>query len=98
MAFAPSLPFDAYALGFFLLALGGTFTFVPAFHLSNAFPQVQGLILSLVTGAFDASAAVFLAFRMIYLYTGGAFGVRQLFLVYLLIPILMLAANPIYHA
>ena len=93
MAFASSFPFDAYALGFVLLALGGTFTFVPSFHLSNAFPQFQGLILSLITGANCASAAVFLAFRLIYQSTNGALGIRQLFLGYLLVPIITLIAN-----
>jgi MFS family permease len=92
MAYAPSLPFDAYALGYFLLALGGTFTFVPSFHLANAFPQLQGLILSLITGAFDASAAVFLAFRLLYEASGGDFNVQQFFRVYLVVPCLMLAA------
>lgn len=86
MAFAAGLPFDAYIAGHFLLALGGTFIFVPSFHLSNAFPQVQGLILALITGAFDASAAVFLVFRLLYESTNGAFGLKQFFLVYLAVP------------
>ena len=90
MALESSLPIDGYALGFFLLALGGTFSFVPSFHLSNAFPQFQGLILALITGAFDASAAIFLAFRI--LYQSGA-SLRQLFLIYLVVPILILFAN-----
>jgi MFS family permease len=93
MAFAASLPFDGYAVGFFLLALGGTFSFVPSFHLSNAFPRLQGLILALITGAFDASAAVFLAFRLLYQSTNGSFSVRQFFLLYLFVPVLVLLAN-----
>lgn len=92
-AFAHSLPFDAFVLGYFLLALGGTFTFVPSFHLSNAFPQFQGLILALITGAFDASAAIFLGFRLAYEATMGAFGIKELFLAYLIVPVLMLVAN-----
>lgn len=92
MSFAHALPFDGYAIGYLLLALGGTFTFVPSFHLSNAFPQLQGLILSLITGAFDASAAVFLAFRLIYQSTDGSFSVAQFFRLYLVVPILMLLA------
>jgi MFS family permease len=92
MACAPSLPFDAYALGYFLLALGGTFTFVPSFHLANAFPQLQGLILSLITGAFDASAAVFLGFRLLYEASDGTFDVQAFFRIYLIVPLLMLVA------
>lgn len=87
IAFSASLPFDALIAGNFFLALGGTFVFVPSFHLSNAFPQYQGLILALITGAFDASAAVFLLFRLIYQSTNGKFGLRAFFLLYLAVPI-----------
>ncbi len=90
MAFAKECPFDPYPAGSFLLSLGGTFTFVPSFHLANAFPRFQGLILALVTGAFDASASVFLIFRLIYQKTHRAFGPRQIFLVYLVVPIFIL--------
>jgi hypothetical protein len=83
LAFAEPLPFDGYIVASFLLALGGTFTFVPSFHLSNAFPRFQGLILALVTGAFDASASVFLLFRILYQSTSGSVSLRQIFLVYL---------------
>jgi MFS family permease len=93
MAFATDLPFDAYIAGHFLLALGGTFTFVPSFHLSNAFPQIQGLILALITGAFDGSAAVFLVFRLLYESTNGAFGLKQFFLVYLAVPVFIFACE-----
>lgn len=87
MAFAKDVPFDAYMAGSFFLALGGTFTFVPSFHLANAFPRFQGLILALVTGAFDASASVFLLFRLLYQSTNGGFGMRHIFLVFLVIPL-----------
>lgn len=93
MALAEKLPFDAYIIGYFLLAIGGAFVFVPSFHLSNAFPQLQGVILALVTGAFDASAAVFLFFRLMYERTGGAFGLKEFFLSYLAVPILFLACQ-----
>ncbi|RYP14833.1 hypothetical protein DL766_009576 [Monosporascus sp. MC13-8B] len=93
MAYARQSPFDAYITGYFLLAFGGTFVFVPSFHLSNAFPKYQGLILALVTGAFDASAAVFLAFRLLYEGTGGRFGLSEFFLAYLAVPILFLACQ-----
>ncbi|RMZ88331.1 hypothetical protein DV736_g4445, partial [Chaetothyriales sp. CBS 134916] len=86
-------PFDAYPLSFFLLALGGTFIFVPSFQLGNTFPAFQGLIISLITGAFDASAAVFLVFRLIFQSTNGKFGMRQLFLAYLCVPVLIMIAN-----
>ena len=93
MALDASLPIDGYALGFFLLALGGTFSFVPSFTLSNAFPQFQGLILALITGAFDTSAAVFLAFRLVYQSTDGRFSIRKFFIFYLIVPLFILLAN-----
>ncbi|OAL21924.1 hypothetical protein AYO22_07521 [Fonsecaea multimorphosa] len=93
MAFASDLPFDAYIVASFLLALGGTFTFVPSFHLSNAFPRFQGLILALVTGAFDASASVFLIFRILYQSTHGAINLRQIFVVYLIVPAFIFASQ-----
>lgn len=93
MAFTTSLPFDALFAGSFFLALGGTFSFVPSFHLSNAFPKYQGLILALITGAFDASAAVFLGFRVIYESTNGRLGLRTFFLTYLVVPVLVFLAQ-----
>ncbi|KAL2434107.1 Protein FMP42 [Exophiala dermatitidis] len=90
MAYAQDLPFDVYYAGSFLISLGGTFTFVPTFHLSNTFPRFQGLILALVTGAFDASASVFLIFRLLYQATHHVFGPRQIFLVYLVVPAFIL--------
>ncbi len=93
MAFGEELPFNAWTAGQFFFALGGTFVFVPSFHLSNGFPKLQGLILALITGAFDASAAVFLLFRLVYEATYGAFGVKQLFLVYLFVPVFILVCQ-----
>lgn len=49
-----------------MIALGGPFIFIPSFHLANAFPRRSGLILSLLTGAFDASSIVFLVYRVLY--------------------------------
>lgn len=89
LAFEHELPFDGVIGGHFLLALAGTFIFLPTFHLSNAFPRYQGLILALITGAFDASAAVFLIFRMIYEASNERFGLRKFFLVYMMVPIFL---------
>lgn len=86
MAFSSSLSpiVDGYIIASFLLALGGTFTFVPTFHLANAFPRQQGLILALVTGAFDASASIFLLFRVLYQQSPSLFSTRNIFLGYAL--------------
>lgn len=56
MATAFSVPeFDGYIAGNIFLSLGGTFVFVPSFTMGNAFPKYAGLIVAMVTGAFDAS-------------------------------------------
>ncbi|KAI7619756.1 MFS general substrate transporter, partial [Hortaea werneckii] len=93
MAFADYLPFDAYVVGYLFLALGGPFVFISSFQLSNTFPQHSGLILALLTGAFDTSSAVFLFYRLIYQATDGAFKPRHFFLLYLVVPVFILAAQ-----
>src|SRR5204863_8988679 len=76
-AFAWQLPFDAYVLGYFFLALGGPFVFISSFQLSNTFPNHSGLILSMLTGAFDSSSAIFLIYQIIYEWSGGKFWPKQ---------------------
>lgn len=90
MAYERSLPFDSLLFGYLLLALGGPFTYISSFQLSNAFPRHSGLILALLTGAFDASSALFLAYRVIFEKTGGAFGHDRFFLLYLVVPVLII--------
>lgn len=93
MSFAFHIPsFDGYIPGNFFLALGGTFLFVPSFQIANAFPKYAGTIVALVTGAFDASAAVFLFYRLVYEATGRLFTPDKFFLGYLVVPVLILIA------
>lgn len=92
-AFAAELPFDGYISGYLLLALGGPFIFISAFQLSNTFPAHSGLILSMLTGAFDSSCAVFLFYRVIYAWSGGSFKPKDFFLIYLVVPVFILAAQ-----
>ncbi|KAI4697070.1 uncharacterized protein J4E84_000195 [Alternaria hordeiaustralica] len=78
--------FDGYTIGNFFLALGGTFVFLPSFQIANAFPKYAGSIVALVTGAFDASAAVFLFYRLMYDASDRAFKPQTFFLAYLIVP------------
>ena len=87
LAFATQLPFDAYVPGYLLLALGGPFVFISSFQLSNTFPQHSGLILALLTGAFDSSSAVFLYYRLGYFASNRSLTPQKFFLIYLIIPI-----------
>jgi MFS family permease len=95
-AFAPQLPFDGYIPGYLFLALGGPFIFISSFQLSNTFPQYSGLILALLTGAFDTSSAVFLIYRLTYQATGGVFAVKKFFLVYLIVPVFILVVQVLF--
>lgn len=88
-----SIGFDGYIPGYFFLSLGGPFIFISSFQLSNTFPTRSGLILSMLTGAFDASSALFLIFRLINQNTNGRFTTGKFFLAYLIVPVLILAAQ-----
>jgi MFS family permease len=85
--------FDGYTMGNFFLALGGTFVFLPSFQIANAFPKYSGTIVALVTGAFDASAAVYLFYRLAYEGTDGAFKPQTFFLAYLIVPAAIVVAQ-----
>lgn len=85
--------FDGYIVGYTLLALGGPFTFISSFQLSNTFPQASGLILALLTGAFDASSAVFLVYRILYEKSGGTFHLSNFFSYFLAVPVFILLAQ-----
>ncbi|KAH6871703.1 hypothetical protein B0T10DRAFT_590702 [Thelonectria olida] len=87
------LEFDGYLLCNVFLALGGPSLFVPSFQLANAFPKHSGLVVALITGAFDASAAVFLFYRMAYDASGGKFSLEKFFFSYLMVPVLILLAE-----
>ncbi|PSR81249.1 major facilitator superfamily domain-containing protein [Coniella lustricola] len=86
--------FDGYIAGNVLLGLGGNFLFVSSYQLSNAFPRHAGLVVALVTGAFDASAAVFLFYRLAYEATNRQFKPATFFIIFgLTIPALILIAE-----
>ncbi|KAF2642170.1 MFS general substrate transporter [Massarina eburnea CBS 473.64] len=85
--------FDGYTVGNFFLALGGTCVFLPSFQIANSFPKYAGMIVALVTGAFDASAAVFLFYRLAYEASDGTFKPQHFFLAYLAVPFAILIAQ-----
>ncbi|KIW11674.1 hypothetical protein PV08_10976 [Exophiala spinifera] len=86
-SFASKASGDLFTPGYFFLALGGPFVFISSFQLSNTFPRNSGLILALLTGAFDSSSALFLVFRLVYEATGGKLNTHRLFLIYLVVPV-----------
>ncbi|KAI8960833.1 putative MFS transporter [Daldinia sp. FL1419] len=91
MGLAFQIPeFDGYLLANILLSLGGTFVFVPSFQLANAFPRYSGLIVALVTGAFDGSAAIFLFYRLAWEASDRTFTPARFFFGYTIVGILLL--------
>ncbi|GMG15576.1 unnamed protein product [Aspergillus oryzae] len=86
MAFSFSGRVDGYIAANLMLALGGTFIFVPSFRIANAFPKYTGTIVALVTGAFDTSAAVYLFYRLAYEKDPVTFSPKRFFLAYLAVP------------
>ncbi|TQW01139.1 MFS transporter [Cordyceps javanica] len=91
---------DGYLLGHFFLSLGGTFLFLPSFQLSNAFPKHAGLVVALVTCAFDASSAVFFLYRLAWDAAGGSsnsssnsISIAKFFLGYLAVPAAIVVAE-----
>ena len=87
MAYHADLPIDGLLYGYLFLALGGSFIFISSFQLSNAFPRYSGLVLAILTGAFDASSALFLLYRVHYEATEGSLSLRHFFLGYLAVPV-----------
>ena len=93
IAYAHRSQYDGYLPGYFLLSIGGPFVFLPSFQLSNTFPRHSGLILSVLTGAFDASSALFLLFRLLHGSFNGFFTIKHLFLCYLVVPAFILVSQ-----
>lgn len=83
---------DAYLIGYSTLALGGPFVFISCFHLANAFPNNSGLILALLTGAFDSSLALFLLYRLAYTRNPGL-SLHVFFSAYLAVPVFIVLAQ-----
>ncbi len=90
---AARFSFDGFIPGYLFLALGGPFVFISSFQLSNCFPAHSGLILALLTGAFDSSSALFLVFRLLYEATDGKLDTHRLFLIYLVVPVFILVVQ-----
>ncbi|KAI0530249.1 MFS transporter [Xylaria digitata] len=90
MGYAFAIPkFDGYIVGNVMLSIGGTFLFVPSFRLANAFPKYSGLIVAVITGSFDASAAVLLLYRLAWEATNGSFTPNRFFFAYTIVPVIL---------
>lgn len=87
MAYAPYVQFlDFFLTGYTLLAIGGPFVFILCFQLANTFPKSSGIILALITSAFDTSSALFLGYRLIY-NNYFELPITSFFLYYMVVPV-----------
>lgn len=79
---------DTIMIGFFLIAIGGPCVCLSSFHLSSAFEEHAGKILSAVTGSFDASSLPYALYGVVHKQTGGKPNIKIFFTVYAIIPVL----------
>ncbi|CAR25699.1 hypothetical protein ZYGR_0A02650 [Zygosaccharomyces rouxii] len=84
---------DPYLIGYSMFAIGGPFVFISSFQLANTFPKKSGFILSLITGTFDCSSALFLFYRLGYQHSGKGWHLSQFFGVYMIVPLFILLSQ-----
>lgn len=83
-----NIGFEPFLPAYILLAIGGPMIFLSSFHLCNAFPKRSGLILSAITGAFDASSLPFVIYSAIY--RRYHVSLRTWFWLYMIVPALII--------
>ncbi|CCG84846.1 protein of unknown function [Taphrina deformans PYCC 5710] len=88
LALARDPGLDVYVPSYTLLATSGSFLLLSSFSLAGLVPRKSGLIVSGMTGAFDASSGLFLVYRITYQALGRP-SVETFFAVYLLVPVLI---------
>lgn len=84
---------DPYMMGYTLLAIGGPFVFISCFQLANSFPQRSGSILALISGSFDSSSALFLAYRLMYQKWDHNLHLSKFFSIYMVVPVFILVCQ-----
>lgn len=90
LAFARQLPvIDGYTVGYCVLSLASTLVFASQIHLSEASRRFSGFIRSSLHAAVEASACVFLIFRILH----SIFSLQTMFLLYLVVPAFIIFAN-----
>ncbi|SJM84813.1 probable protein FMP42 [Zygosaccharomyces bailii] len=84
---------DPYLIGYSMFAVGGPFVFISSFQLANSFPNRSGSVLSLITGTFDCSSALFLVYRIVYQHWNGDLHLSRFFQIYMLVPLFILVTQ-----
>eukprot|EP01130_Rhizamoeba_saxonica_P017499 TRINITY_DN8499_c0_g1_i1.p1 TRINITY_DN8499_c0_g1~~TRINITY_DN8499_c0_g1_i1.p1 ORF type:complete len:557 (-),score=54.02 TRINITY_DN8499_c0_g1_i1:43-1692(-) len=78
--------FDGYILGYIFLALSGNATIISCAHLVNLFPEQRALFVTFLTAAGQMSNGLMFLGSILYDYT--SLGLREIFLIFGIIPIL----------
>lgn len=86
---------DIYVQSYCILATGGAFLLLSSFSLASLVPSKSGLIVSAMTGAFDASSGLFLIYRVVYQSIGQP-SIKTFFSWYCIVPILIFIAQVWY--
>lgn len=86
---------DIYIPAYTVLAMAGSFLLLASFSLASLVPRRAGLIVSGMTGAFDASSGLFLIYRIVYQSFGGP-SITHFFSAYCLVPILIFVVQAWY--
>ncbi|GAV51697.1 hypothetical protein ZYGR_0AF01680 [Zygosaccharomyces rouxii] len=84
---------DPYLIGYSMFAIGGPFVFISSFQLANTFPRKSGFILSLITGTFDCSSALFLFYRLGYQHSSKDWHLSRFFGIYMIVPLFILLSQ-----
>ncbi|CAL1204498.1 unnamed protein product [Candida parapsilosis] len=73
------------ALASLSLKFANKMVYLDGYLSANSFPKNSGLILALLTGAFDSSSALFLLYR-VYYFSVGKLSISHFFTGYLIVP------------
>lgn len=87
---------DIYVPAYTVLAMAGSFLLLASFSLASLVPSRAGLIVSGMTGAFDASSGLFLIYRLVFAKTGGHPSVKHFFGTYCVVPVVIFVVQAWY--
>jgi hypothetical protein len=75
-------------LGYCVMAIGGVWVYVPTLQLCRILPELSGLMMAVMTSAFDASAVVFYVIGLVYKQLDGAVSLHHILAAYTVVPLI----------
>ena len=79
--------YDIWEIGFLLIGIAGPGIQISSFHLFEVYPKYTGTLMQISTSAFDAGSLLYALFLLLH---NDYWTVKRLFILYLLIPIIIL--------